>query len=309
MALIHSIFHYGHFHQNHPYIAYRKLNGMVWSYHSCLEYQYSFGYGLKNKAVPSDGCGKDLKYTKSGSFNFNWSRGNRKIWIDIPNNYDKTKPYRLVFGMQCMGGSGENVRNEKYYGLKPLDTQGTTIFVAPEGNGNMLPWDQPDYTMFDELLKQLKNDLCIDVSRVFSTGFSYGSMFSNGLSRNHQDVLRGVALYETADVNIWLPEHTGKPIAWMAVHAFEDNMCTISMGRSARDTALKYASPNGVAVNEKPQEASPGGAHKCYDYKQVEERFPVRWCTQSGGHMWDHKDPGQWTSWVPQATWEFITQF
>jgi hypothetical protein len=49
--------------------------------------------------------------------------------------------------------------------------------------------------------------------------------------------------------------------------------------------------------------------HKSYDYTTVEERFPVRWCAQSGGHIWDHKDPGQRQSWVPQATWEFFEKF
>lgn len=52
-----------------------------------------------------------------------------------------------------------------------------------------------------------------------------------------------------------------------------------------------------------------GCGKKCYDYTTVEERFPVRWCTQSGGHIWDHKDPGQQQSWVPQATWEFFEKF
>eukprot|EP00833_Pecoramyces_ruminatium_P003766 jgi/Orpsp1_1/1177798/evm.model.c7180000062897.1 len=268
---------------------------------------YSFGYGLKNKAVPSKGCGKSHNY--SGQFSFKWSQGNRKVLIDIPNNYDKNHPYRLVFGMMCMGGSSENVRNEGYYGLKPLDTEKTTIFVAPEGNGQQLPWGQADYQLFDELLDQLKNDLCIDESRVFSTGFSYGSMFSNGLSWNHQKVLRGVAVYETAERNIWLPQHTGEPIAWMGVLGFDDGLCTPEMGRHARDIILEHNSEGGKAVQEKAEEATPGGPHKCYDYKTVDERFPVRWCTQSGGHLWDHKDPGQWQSWVPQATWDFINKF
>eukprot|EP00833_Pecoramyces_ruminatium_P006346 jgi/Orpsp1_1/1180378/evm.model.c7180000073148.1 len=271
--------------------------------------KYEFGYALKNTPVPSKGCGKNLSLPKTGSFQFKWSGGTRTVRVDIPDNYDKSHPYRLVFGMHCMGGWAGGVQQEGYYGLKPLDTGKTTIFIAPEGNGQQAPWGQADYNLFDQLLDMLKNDLCIDESRVFSTGFSYGSMFTNGLAWNHQKVLRGVAVYEVAERNIWLPKHTGLPIAWMGVLGFNDNVCTPQMGRNARDIILQYNSENGKAKQERAEEANPGGPHKCYDYKTVDQRFPVRWCTQSGGHLWDHKDPGQNRSWVPQATWDFITKF
>jgi len=274
------------------------------------EEQFSFGWAKGNAAVPTRGCGKTWNRVKSGSYEFTWSKGTRTIRIDIPDNYDNNKPYRLVFGMHCMGGWAGGVQQEGYYGLKPLDTQKTTIFVAPEGNGGWAPWGQDDYTLFDELLDDLEGNLCIDSSRVFSTGFSYGSMFTNGLSRNHQDVLRGVAVYETADVNIWLPEHSGKPIAWMGVLGLQDDLCTPEMGRSARNTALKYASAEGKDATQEVATEYPGyGEHVCYNYSSVDPRFPVRWCTQNGGHIWDHKDPGASVSWVPDATWDFITQF
>ena len=262
-----------------------------------------------NNAIPSKGCGRDLRLTKTGSFEYNWSKGRRTIRIDIPDNYNNNKPYKLIFGMHCMGGWAGGVQQEGYYGLKPLDTGKTAIFVAPEGNGNQAPWGQDDYTLFDELLEYLKGELCIDTTRVFSTGFSYGSMFTNGLSWNHQKVLRAVAVYEVAERNIWLPQHTGEPIAWMGVLGFDDNLCTPEMGRNARDIILKHNSPNGIAVKENAEEANRGGPHKCYDYKTVDQKYPVRWCTQSGGHIWDHKDPGSSQSWVPQATWDFFNKF
>ena len=146
-------------------------------------------------AVPSKGCRREISLPKTGSFEFSWSKGKRTIRIDVPDNYDNQKPYKLIFGMQCAGGWAGGVQQEGYYGLKPLDTEKTCIFVAPEGNGNTLPWDEDAYVLFDELLEYLKNELCIDTTRVFSTGFSYGAMFSNGLAWNHQKVLRAVAVY------------------------------------------------------------------------------------------------------------------
>ena len=162
---------------------------------------FAFGWAKGNDPVPSSGCGKDTQMSKSGQFKFTWTyKGEsttRDVYYDLPSNYDKNKPYRLIFGMQCMGGSAQNVaRGENYYGMKPFDKDGSTIFVAPDGkcHENMCaPWEEKDYAFFDELLAKLESELCIDSSRVFSSGFSYGSMFTNGLSRNHQHVLRAVA--------------------------------------------------------------------------------------------------------------------
>ena len=276
--------------------------------------EYAYGWGLKNDPVPTRGCGKDTKldYKYRGDkpyIDFKWSKGTRTVRIDIPKSYDKNKPYKLIFGMQCMGGWAGGVQDEGYYGLKPFDKDETDIFVAPAGNGNQAPWDQNDYILFDELLAYLEGNFCIDSSRVFSTGFSYGSMFSNGLSWNHQDVLRAVAVYETAERNIWLPQRKQMGIGWMGVLGLDDNLCTPEMGRNARDIILTLNSEGGKAKNERAEEAQRNAAHKCYDYTTVEERFPVRWCTQSGGHIWDHKDPGQRESWVPKTTWEFFNKF
>ena len=276
--------------------------------------EYAYGWGLKNDPVPTRGCGKDTKldYKYRGDkpyIEFKWSKGTRTVRIDIPKSYDKNKPYKLIFGMQCMGGWAGGVQDEGYYGLKPLDKNETAIFVAPEGNGNQAPWDQNDYILFDELLAMLESSFCIDSSRVFSTGFSYGSMFSNGLSWNHQDVLRAVAVYETAERNIWLPQRKNMGIGWMGVLGLDDNLCTPEMGRNARDIILTLNSEGGKAKNERAEEAQRNAAHKCYDYTTVEERFPVRWCTQSGGHIWDHKDPGQQKTWVPETTWDFFNKF
>ena len=276
--------------------------------------EYAYGWGLKNDPVPTRGCGKDTKldYKYRGDkpyIDFKWSKGTRTVRLDIPKSYNKNKPYKLIFGMQCMGGWAGGVQDEGYYGLKQFDKDESVIFVAPEGNGNQAPWAQDDYLLFDELLAYFEGNFCIDSSRVFSTGFSYGSMFSNGLSWNHQDVLRAVAVYETAERNIWLPQRKQMGIGWMGVLGLDDNLCTPEMGRNARDIILTLNSEGGKAKNERAEEAQRNAAHKCYDYTTVEERFPVRWCTQSGGHIWDHKDPGQRESWVPKTTWDFFNKF
>lgn len=265
---------------------------------------------LHNPPVPSKGCGKQFPNPMHDHFDFHWSMGTRTIRIDFPDNYNNNKPYKLLFGMHCMGGWAGGVQQEGYYGLRPLDSKQEFIFLAPEGNGQPAPWGMYDYNLFDELLTYMKENACIDESRVFSTGFSYGAMFTNGLSWNHQNVLRAVAVFEPAERNIWLPQRLPLPIAWMGVEALQDNICTPEMARSARDIILTHNGPNGSDVHYERATEYPGwGNHVCYDYQTVDPNYPTRWCTTNGGHMWDHKDPGQSASWVPQATWEFINKF
>ena len=272
---------------------------------------YAFGYAIGNDPTPSKGCGKDNKL--KDYFKFTGGGIEHEVYLDLPTNYDKNKPYRLVFGMHCMGGSAQNVaKNEHYYGYR--DQKGakeSTIFVAPHGYTDNMPWrcgDNKDHLFFDEILTYLNENLCVDTSRVFSSGFSFGAMYSNSLAQTFQHRLRGVVVFATADQVIYLPKNAGKPIAWMGTVGLSDGTCPPSMGRSARDRILKNNGPEGHTdcTGEKATEYT-GGNHVCYDYKTVDPRFPVKWCTFSGGHQWDMRENGK--LWASDVGWEFITQF
>ena len=274
------------------------------------EQTYAFGYPLKNEPTPSKGCGKDN--TLKNYFKFKGGGIEHEVYLDLPENYDKNKPYRLVFGMHCMGGSAQNVaKNEHYYGYRDKDKR-NTIFVAPHGYTDQMPWrcgDNKDHLFFDEILTYLNENLCVDTSRVFSSGFSFGAMYSNSLAQTFQHRLRGVVVFATADQVIYIPKNSGKPIAWMGTVGLSDGTCPPSMGRSARDRILRNNGPEGHTdcTSEKATEFSGGGGHVCYDYKTVDPRFPVKWCTFNGGHQWDMRENGK--LWASDIGWEFITQF
>ena len=273
------------------------------------EQTYAFGYPLKNEPTPSKGCGKDN--TLKNYFKFKGGGIEHEVYLDLPENYDKNKPYRLVFGMHCMGGSAQNVaKNEHYYGYRDKDKK-NTIFVAPHGYTDQMPWrcgDNKDHLFFDEILTYLNENLCVDTSRVFSSGFSFGAMYSNSLAQTFQHRLRGVVVFATADQVIYIPKNAGKPIAWMGTVGLSDGTCPPSMGRSARDRILRNNGPEGHTdcTSEKATEYT-GGNHVCYDYKTVDPRFPVKWCTFNGGHQWDMRENGK--MWASDIGWEFITQF
>ncbi len=264
------------------------------------------GYPLGNAPVPSTGCGHTASLS-SGTHHMTSAGLDRQYILELPDNYDSNKPYRLIFGMHWLGGSASDVQNwSKWWGLDALDTEDSVIWVAPQGYTDGSPWrdgDDKDHVYFDDLYEALTSDLCIDKSRVFSIGFSFGAMFTNGLAQTHQDVLRGVIVYETADYHIYFPENTGEPLAYMGVHGIDDPTCPISAGRSSRD---RFVSNNGCTVPSSVPEAKHGGSQIIYDY-ECPSNYPVRWVTFDGKHTYPPNDDEG--TWVYGVTWEFITQF
>ncbi len=290
-----------------------------------VEQTYSFGYALGNEPTPSKGCGKNN--TLKDNFTFTGGGIEHEIYLTMPENYDKNKPYRLVFGMHYMGGSAKNVATrEAYYGLRNQSgAKENTIFVAPHGyttetdrSGKETenPWrcgDDKDHVFFDEFLTYLNENLCVDTSRVFSVGFSFGAMFSNSLAQDFQHRLRGVVVFATMDQVIYLPKNKGLPIAWMGTVGMGDELCTPKLGRSARDRILKNngkPDAEGNFTDARGEEADEysGGKHVCYDYKTVDPRFPVKWCTFDGKHAYNASD-SDGKVWTTPTAWEFITQF
>lgn len=310
------------------------------------EKTYAFGYALKNAPRPSKGCGKDA--TLKGTVNWSCEQGkncdmsaqqfsikvnasgeDRTYYMTFPSNYDKTKPYKLLFANHCMGSSSNHMATwinadqdhpSPYYAQKAQDTEGNYIFVAPQGDGSgMWTKGEKDHQFISELLTQIEDNYCIDESRVFMTGFSFGAMFSNSLAQTFQSRVRAVAVYAVADYNIYLPDNAGKPIAWMAVHGTNDGMCDYN--RAKNSAVKRILKNNGKASDGDSQftdassedvPAFNGGNHQCYDFTKVDERFPVKFCSWSGQHQWTANDSwnNDWgNSWVPGEVHKFFEQF
>lgn len=108
-----------------------------------------------------------------------------------------------------------------------------------------MPWrrDDLDHVFFDELYASLTSGLCVDTSRVFSVGFSFGAMYTNALAQNHQGVLRGVVVYAAADYNIYFPDNTGEPLAYMGVHGLGDPTCPLDISRGAAAAGCRTSDP------------------------------------------------------------------
>src|SRR6185436_18063560 len=135
-------------------------------------------------AASTAGCGKAPTLT-SGTKTIQSSGQNRTYILDIPANYDRNGPYRLIFGLHWLNGTANDVATGgsdgavwAYYGQKQLSNNGT-IFVAPQGiNNGWANTNGQDITLMDNLLNLLEGDLCIDTTQVFAMGWSFGGAMS-----------------------------------------------------------------------------------------------------------------------------------
>lgn len=300
-------------------------------------------YPLGNAPVKSAGCGttgnttlvsggtavanglatsKRLKITSSGN--------QREYIIDIPADYDNTKPYRLFYTSHWIGstdtavatGSVSNggATNWGFYGLhrEAMAANAPAIFVAPQSMGST--WQQSDHALFDDIVATVKSSLCIDESRVFATGFSFGGMITYSLSTNHQKVLRAAVGIAPANYNIYLPSPLPRdPIAWMSTTGMMDGTCPWNAGNAKQggeSIAKQRGTDNGCMVptgNLPTWTSASPTRHICYDFTGCKSNYPVKACTFNGNHQAAPYDGGSGdnglTSWIPTESWKFFTQF
>jgi poly(3-hydroxybutyrate) depolymerase len=274
---------------------------------------------LKNAPIPSAGCGKELVDFKIGIHtNTMTSAGlSRQYIINIPANYQKNKPCRLIFAMHMMGGSMNTMVKNKFYGLETYAKRDNipVIFVAPQGYTDRTPWrgsDDKDHIFFADMLALFKEKLSVDTSRVFCCGFSFGAMFTYSLSLEYQKDLRAVACYAPANWNIYLPSNKVERLAFYSTTGTKDGTCRW-INSDARKEGGKYCvlthlEDNGVKqLPEIPLATT--ATHVTTEFKGCPAEYPVVFGSFVGPHTDTARDPGSNVNWISKETWDFFMRF
>lgn len=262
-------------------------------------------------AANSAGCGK-AKTLTNRQYSVQVNGKNRNYILNIPDNYDQNKPYRLVFLWHQLGGSAQKIVNGEnpnaggvipYYGLKAL-AQNSAIFVVPDGlNAGWANQGGEDLTFFDSMLKTVEADLCVNTALRFSTGFSYGGGMSHSLGCSRSDQIRAIAVISGAELSGC--SGGGKPVAYYGQHGTRDSVLNVQMGRQLRD---KYVAANGCTRLQ--SEPGPNGSNSVKtQYTGCRSGFPVTWVIHDGDHNPSQTNSGSSTPFAPANTWEFFSQF
>jgi poly(3-hydroxybutyrate) depolymerase len=260
------------------------------------------------------GCGKAPTLT-SGTRSIQSGGQTRSYILRIPDNYDRNRPYRLVFGFHWLNGTANDVASGgadgavwAYYGLQQRSNNGT-IFVAPQGISN--GWANTngrDLTLVDDLNNLIGNDLCVDTTLRFALGWSYGGAMSYAVACARPTVFRAVAVLSGA--NLSGCSGGTQAVAYLGIHGTHDSVLNISNGRTLRDTFVRN---NGCAT-QNPAEPGLGSlTHIVTSYSGCRAGFPVRWAAFDGDHTPNPVDGSTSSSgartWTSSLIWEFFSQF
>jgi len=257
----------------------------------------------------SAGCGK-TRTLQNGAITVTFSGASRKYILKVPDGYDSSVAYRLVFAFAESGSSAQSVADRNYFTMATLDTTKKTIFAAPDAVGSAGSWSKTDVDFTDAILAALEADLCIDTTRIFATGFSFGAGMAMAIACTRADVFRAVAFFSGADLTGSCPTTLTKPIAYYASQASQDSGGMASSPMLGEVKQAEFAAVNGcTAESASTTFPAAGQPHTCTNYKGCSAGHPTEYCVFNGGHGWEPTDPGQTTSWDPPEAWKFITQF
>jgi poly(3-hydroxybutyrate) depolymerase len=210
----------------------------------------------------------------------------REFFVNVPASYDPSKPTRVVFAWHALGGTARqivgNIFGGPYYGLKSKLTD--AIFISAQGlpdtsgtNMGTAGWQNSngrDVAFARALLAWLDANYCVDKSRIFSIGFSYGAIMTDNLACQLGGALRAVAPVAGGMFG-GSRSCVNQRVAAIMTHGSADDQVAISSGMAARDYLM------GLAHCTTMSQAL--GAN-CVEYTGCDTGYPVAWCQHTGGH-------------------------
>lgn len=244
-------------------------------------------------AVASSGCGMTapaLGTANPQMLNVTDSKGtaaSRLFYAALPADYAPGHAYPLIFAWHYAGGMASTIAGTgysgKYYGIQPLLPE--AIYIAPQGltdSSGQTGWPNTnggDIAFLNAMLSWAESKLCVDTSRIMSTGFSYGGIMSDTLGCQMPDVFRALgvmsgSLFSYGAAGAGCKSHD---VAVWITHGTADTTLDISGDQTA---LTQFLADNHCGTTSTPVSPSP-----CVSYDGCDSGYPVVWCPVDGeGH-------------------------
>jgi poly(3-hydroxybutyrate) depolymerase len=257
--------------------------------------------------APSAGCGKPAGLA-SGRANIDVNGKTRQYILSVPSNYDPNHAYKLIFGWHPWGGSAQQTQQMGYFGLQ-TPSNGQAILVAPEGQDFQdggLGWGNAggeDIAFAHAMMDLFSAQLCVDQNRIFSTGFSFGAMFTFTLACTAASQQRAIAPMAGNTQTSGGCENSTRSVAAMTFIGTDDSLLTVHRqavqvfvqrdGCSTQTTTVTPSWCDGLASQYLPC--------TCVQYQGCKSGYPVIACEYKAGHQFAPSSGA--------TLWNFFSQF
>lgn len=149
--------------------------------------------------VPSPGCGEsDVGAVDEERRTMTVAGAERFYLLTVPSAHDGQAPLPLVLDFHGLGEGAEV--HTQMSGYSELAEREGFIVAFPHGQGEPVRWDvdappppNDDLAFVDGILDTLGDDLCVDTSRVYATGLSFGAIMTSFLACERADTFAAVA--------------------------------------------------------------------------------------------------------------------
>jgi poly(3-hydroxybutyrate) depolymerase len=192
------------------------------------------------------------------------------------------------------------------YRVRPVFAN--AIYVSPDGSDNGFPnQGGEDEQTTRAIMETIEANLCVDRSRYFATGFSYGGSMSYTAACNMSDKFRAVAAMAGAPISgaRCTSMSPARPVAVLGIHGEEDTALPITMAEPIIETWIEK---NGCGMQTAPSSllnsicATAESSLATGEYQGCMPGYPVIWCPMPGR-------PHEIPSWSGNAIAEFFMQF
>ncbi|KAK2596160.1 hypothetical protein QQS21_006437 [Conoideocrella luteorostrata] len=146
-------------------------------------------HGAAVQLRASSGCGRKHDWAgQTKEFSFESSGGTRHYRIHLPSNYDTKTAKPLLIAYHGKGNNPKKFEGETRFSEKSVNPN--MIVVYPQGvngvwQGPKYPESNPkisDKVFTSALVQRIKDNYCVDESRVYATGHSNGAGFAGTLA-------------------------------------------------------------------------------------------------------------------------------
>ena len=204
--------------------------------------------------------------------------------VNLPANYDATKPMPLGFGFHGFGNDACGPMQGECRGFAMLPA--VTVYMKSISDG----WEQQavleqNIKYFQDVLAVMKNEYCIDESRIFVAGVSSGGQFIEHLTCRFGDTLWQTTAVSASVVNAANNDCKGTPPA-LIIHGVTDQAGNYGQGVAemfAKRNGCSATVPAGLAKAKTDMQAAfeaKEAKHVCLDWDACTKNA-VQFCISS----------------------------